>query len=151
GTLVTQDNRIAKVVVLLRDDSTRFGKRMIERASRMLDEELPSGFRYRISGTLASNGALTETMVAGKLGNILQITVITIAIASIFLRSLLAGFLVAVPLALSVLINFAVMGAVAIPLDIMTSAVAAMAVGIGADYAVYFLFRLREECARTSD
>ncbi len=34
-----------------------------------------------------------------------------------------------------------------IPLDTMTSAISAMAVGIGADYAIYFLFRIREELA----
>jgi predicted RND superfamily exporter protein len=52
---------------------------------------------------------------------------------------------VAVPLALAVAVNFGVMGLLGIPLDTMTSAISAMAVGIGADYAMYFLFRAREE------
>jgi uncharacterized protein len=151
STLVTVDNRMAKLVVLLRDDSTRYGARMIARARAILAEELPPGFDYQISGTLASNGALTDAMVEGKLANILQIAAITIVVASLLLRSFLAGLLVAIPLALAVAINFAVMGAIGIPLDIMTSVVAAMAVGIGADYAVYFLFRLREECAGERD
>jgi predicted RND superfamily exporter protein len=37
---------------------------------------------------------------------------------------------------------------VGIPLDTLTAAIAAMAVGIGADYAMYLLFRTREEAAR---
>ena len=32
-----------------------------------------------------------------------------------------------------------------------TAAISAMAIGIGADYAVYFLFRVREEFERTGD
>ncbi|HZR71111.1 MAG TPA: MMPL family transporter [Burkholderiales bacterium] len=151
STLVTPDNRLAKIVVLLHDDSTRYGKQMIAAAEAILARELPPGFHYRVAGSLASNGALTEAMVEGKVANILQITVITIAVGGIVLRSALAGLLVAVPLALAVAINFAVMGFLHIPLDIVTSAVAAMAVGIGADYAVYFLFRLREESQRTGD
>ncbi|MEI8358509.1 MAG: MMPL family transporter [Deltaproteobacteria bacterium] len=144
-TIVTGDRRTAKVVLLLHDDSTRYGQDVIARARAILDEELPPGFHYRVSGTLASNGALTEAMVRGKLANILQIAVITVTIASLVLRSLVAGLLVAIPLAVAVAIVFAAMGLLGIPLDIVTSAVAAMSVGIGADYAVYFLFRLREE------
>jgi predicted RND superfamily exporter protein len=36
-------------------------------------------------------------------------------------------------------------------LSMGTAAISAMAVGIGADYAVYFLFRVREEFARVGD
>jgi hypothetical protein len=62
-----------------------------------------------------------------------------------------AGLLVAVPLALAVAVNFGVMGLLSVPLDTMTSAISAMAVGIGADYAMYFLFRVREERAAAAD
>jgi predicted RND superfamily exporter protein len=55
------------------------------------------------------------------------------------------------PLALAVAVNFGVMGLLGIPLDTVTSAISAMAVGIGADYAMYLLFRIREEWARVGD
>jgi predicted RND superfamily exporter protein len=90
-------------------------------------------------------------MVKGKILNVLQIGAITIIVATIILRSWLAALLVAVPLAIAVLINFGVMGALDIRLDIATAAVTTMAVGIGADYGVYFLFRVREEYAADGD
>lgn len=151
ATQISTDNRLAKVVFLTQDDSTRYGRELIARAKEILAEELPPGFTYRISGNLASNGALTEVMVRGKLINVAQIAVLTVAVASLLLKSLLAGLLVAIPLAIAVAINFALMGALGIPLDVGTSAVAAMAVGMGADYAVYFLFRLREEYRASGD
>src|SRR5947209_5247602 len=86
-------------------------------------------------------------MVHGKLRNIVQIALITLVIASLLLRSLVGGLLVAMPLGLTVAVNFGVMGLLGIPLDTITSAISAMAVGIGADYAIYFLFRVREELA----
>src|SRR5262249_40309275 len=64
-------------------------------------------------------------------------------------RSLAAGWLVIVPLVLTVVVNFGLMGLTGIPLNIDNSLTAAMVVGIGADYAIYFLFRLREELERT--
>jgi predicted RND superfamily exporter protein len=93
-------------------------------------------------------------MVRGKIINVLQIAAITIVVAGIVLRSVLGGLLVAVPLAIAVMINFGVMGLFGVRLDIATAAVTAMAVGIGADYAVYFLCRIREEfgiCANFED
>lgn len=148
ATLLTPDNRIAKVTVMLHDDSTNYGERVIGHARRIANETLPVGFRMRVAGTLASNAALTQSIVRGKLLNIAQVTLLTIVVSAIILRSAVAGCLVAVPLAVAVLVNFGVMGVLGIRLDIATAAVTAMAVGIGADYAVYFLFRLREETAR---
>lgn len=147
-TELTPDDRIAKVVVLLRDDSTRFGTERIAEAREILREELPPGYRARIAGTLASNAALTEVLVGGKLVNIGQVALVTFVVASLLLHSLLAGLLVVVPLALAVAVDFGVMGALSLPLDIVTAPITALAVGIGADYAAYFLFRLREEAHR---
>lgn len=90
-------------------------------------------------------------MVRGKLLNICQVIAITVAISGLVLRSFVGGLLVALPLALAVLVNFAAMSLLDIPLDVGTAAVSAMAVGIGADYAIYFLFRLREEIGRLGD
>jgi predicted RND superfamily exporter protein len=52
---------------------------------------------------------------------------------------------------MAVTINFGLMGALDIPLDMATATISAMAVGIGADYAVYFLSRVREELGRSGD
>jgi uncharacterized protein len=43
------------------------------------------------------------------------------------------------------------MGWAGIRLDIGTAAVSAMAVGVGADYAIYVIYRLREEMRRHGD
>ncbi len=147
-TILDPSHRVAKVRLLLHDDSTRYGQRLIGIAEDMVAKVFPPGYRVRFSGTLASTAAVTEVMVHGKLQNITQIAVITLVIASLLLRSLVAGFLVVLPLALTVAVNFGVMGLCGIPLDTITAAISAMAVGIGADYAIYLLFRVREELAR---
>ena len=72
-------------------------------------------------------------------------------ITSILLRSLAGGLLVLLPLATSALVNLGLMGWTGIPLSMGTAAISAMAVGIGADYAVYFIFRVREEFQRMGD
>ncbi|MDG2308910.1 MAG: MMPL family transporter [Candidatus Binatia bacterium] len=150
-TQLTTDDRIAKVVVLLQDDSTLYGTQRIADAKMILEDVLPPGYEARIAGTLASNAALTEVVVAGKLINIAQIALVTFLVASVLLRSALGGLLVVVPLLIAVVVDFGVMGAFSIPLDVVTAPVTALGIGIGADYAAYFLFRLREETARRKD
>jgi predicted RND superfamily exporter protein len=146
-TILDPAHRIAKVRLLVHEDSTRYGLQLLARAQDLVQRTFPRGYRVRYTGTLASTAAATEVMVEGKIRNILQIAIITIVISALLLRSLIGGLLVAVPLALAVAVNFGVMGLLGIPLDTMTSAISAMAVGIGADYAMYFLFRAREELA----
>jgi predicted RND superfamily exporter protein len=90
-------------------------------------------------------------MVRGKAWNIIQISAITFLMTALVRRSLLGGLFVIVPLALSVLINFGVMGLTGISLGIGTAAITAMAVGIGADYEIYLIFRLREEFRKRGD
>ena len=91
--------------------------------------------------------ALNETMVSGKIWNIIQIAVIVFVITSIVLRSLIGGVLVLLPLGIAVLINFGVLGLAGIGLGVGTAAISAMAVGFGADYSIYLLYRLKEEAA----
>jgi uncharacterized protein len=150
-TMLDPAHRHAKIRMLVRDDSTRAGLALLGKAQAIVAETFPPGVQVRYTGTLASTAAATEVMVHGKIQNILQIAAITIVISAILLRSLVGGLLVAVPLALAVAVNFGVMGLLGIPLDTMTSAISAMAVGIGADYAMYFLFRTREELATAPD
>ena len=89
--------------------------------------------------------ALNETMVSGKIWNILQIAGIVFVITSIVLRSPVGGILVLLPLGIAVLTNFGVLGLFGIGLGVGTAAISAMAVGFGADYSIYLLYRLREE------
>jgi predicted RND superfamily exporter protein len=146
-TLIDPMHQVAKVRLLVHDDSTLHGQRLIAIAREQVARTFPPGYRVRYTGSLASNAAVAEVMIHGKIRNITQIALITVAIAALLLRSLLGGLLVAVPLVLAVAVNFGVMGLLGIPLDAITSAISAMAVGIGADYAIYFLFRVREELA----
>jgi predicted RND superfamily exporter protein len=145
GTMLTPAHDKAKVRFLTRDDSTRYGDHLIQIAR---DTPFPRGYRVRFSGSLASVSAANEVMVHGKARNIAQIAVIIVLISGILLRSIVGGLLVATPLALTLAVEFGLMGLVGLPLDTNTATIAALAVGIGADYAIYFIFRLREELAR---
>jgi len=122
--------------VFLRDDSTVLGEKLISIVNK---SQFPPGIKVGVAGSIPVMMALNQTMVSGKIWNILQIAGIVFAITSIVLRSPIGGILVLLPLGIAVLINFGVLGIAGIGLGVGTAAISAMAVGFGADYSIYLL------------
>jgi predicted RND superfamily exporter protein len=150
--LVDRDFQNAVITIFLKTDDFAAMKALTV-ATMAEAERLFAGLpvKARVGGGVTNAIALNETMVRGKTINLIQISVFVVVITSILLRSLAGGFLVLLPLATAALVNLGLMGITGIPLSLGTAAISAMAIGIGADYAVYLLFRIREEFQRTGD
>jgi predicted RND superfamily exporter protein len=148
---VDYEYRASVLWAYLKTDSTEYIETIIRDLKGWTARQFPEGYRVSIGGGMAQGAALNQVMVEGKLLNIGVVAASVYAISSLVLRSPLAGLFVLIPLALTVLANFGAMGLLGIRLDIGTSAVSGMAVGIGADYAIYLIYRLREEIRRRSD
>lgn len=144
-TYVDYEYRSAVIWVYLKTDSTAYIEDIIADLRPFVARQFPPEYTISIGGGMAQGAALNEVMVTGKLFNIGSIAASIYLISSLVLGSALAGLLVLIPLSLAVLANFGVMGLTGIRLDIGTAAVSAMAVGVGADYAIYLIYRLREE------
>jgi predicted RND superfamily exporter protein len=142
--LVDYDYRQAVIWSYLKSDSTALAEDLIHQVEDYARPYAPR-LTMGVAGSAPVTVALNRTMVEGKIKNILQIALIIFVASALVLRSWVGGLLVLLPLSLSVLINFGVMGWTGITLGIGTAAISAMAVGIGADYAIYLLFRIREE------
>lgn len=136
--------RAAKITVLLRTGSNAYIKDLITDLKTYSATALPPGVRLSFGGDTAMTIALSEAMVYGKIRNILQICVAVFLVSSVVFRSILGGLIVLLPVLLAVCAVFGTMGLFGIPLNIPNSLISAMAVGIGADYAIYLLYRLRE-------
>jgi predicted RND superfamily exporter protein len=140
----------AVVWVFLKSDSTNLAEKLIGVVDDYKKGNFdPDEIEIGVAGSSPVVVALNQEMVHGKIRNMIQVAAIIFLITALIRRSLLGGLFVMVPLALAVVVNFGVMGFTGIALGIGTAAISAMAVGIGADYEIYLIFRLREELART--
>jgi predicted RND superfamily exporter protein len=83
--------------------------------------------------------------VKQKLVSILQVAGIIFALSALALRSPVSGLLVITPLIVAVSISLGVMGFTHTWLSVGTATANAMAASIGADFAIYILYRIREE------
>jgi len=66
-------------------------------------------------------------------------------LVSIIFKSPSAGLLGIIPLAISVLVLFGLMGLTGIRLDVATALLSSLMIGVGVDYTIHFLWRYREE------
>jgi predicted RND superfamily exporter protein len=135
----------ANIKVFVKKDDSEFIMNLVHETQTMAKELFPEGVTLQFGGGVAEAAALNEVLVHEKLLNIAQIMGVVLIAATLLFRSLLAGLLVLMPLAITVVFNFGLLGWLNIPLNIPTSLISAMAVGIGADYAIYLISRYREE------
>jgi predicted RND superfamily exporter protein/outer membrane lipoprotein-sorting protein len=143
--------RTANLAVFLKTDSSAYLETLAKKILAFTTQRFEHDVHIGLGGSVPQGAALNQVMVYGKMLNILQVAAVVFIISSLIFRSLGAGLLVLLPLLIAVLANFGLMGWSGIPLNISTSLISAMAVGIGADYAIYLIYRLREELANGHD
>ena len=141
---VTPTRDAALIRVLSKTDSSIFIDTLFKSVHAEFDGQLPAGVTMILGGTGATTLALNQKFIEAKLKNIGQILGIAALVATVLFRSLLMGLLIAVPLLAATVFAFAVMTVAGIPLNVATVFIAAISVGIGADYAIYFGVRLRD-------
>lgn len=101
----------------------------------------------RLTGVLVLYNNMLQSLFKSQ---ILTIGAVFIGILIMFLvlfRSLLLSLIALIPNMLAALVVLGGMGLAGIPLDMMTITIAAIAVGIGVDNAIHYIYRFRKEFA----
>jgi predicted RND superfamily exporter protein len=134
---------------LNREDSG-LTRRVINRLEKYLADHPPQTIHVSLAGGVGPTLlAINEDTVRGKILNIAIVLGVIFAIASILLRTPLGGAYVTAPLAMALIVNLGMFSWLGIAFDLGGASIAAIGVSIGADYAIYFLYRLREEFRRS--
>jgi predicted RND superfamily exporter protein len=141
------------VMAYLRDDdSAKVGPLIHRIQAWLVQHPAPAGVRVLVAGGGGPTVlAVNEHTTWGKMLNMVVVLAVIYLVSAVIMRSPAVGLYVVSPILLAMLVLFGVLGWTGIRLDIGSSSIIAMAAGIGADYAIYFLFRLREERRRLGD
>lgn len=151
SSYVDNSYKRAAMWVFVKTDSTSYATTLHQNVQKIIAEHFPSNVTVRMGGSLAQTVAGNEALTRDKSDSVWQMIAVVFVLSSLALRSLVGGIFVTLPLGIVVFANFGVMGWLGIPLDMGTMTTAAMAIGIGADYELYLLFRFKEELARTNN
>ena len=93
----------------------------------------------------------TDLILQGQILSLLMSLVIIIVLLSIMFKKIAIGFIGAVPIVITAVISFGVMGLLDIPLSTTTALISSIAIGIGIDYAVHFIERYKIYALETGD
>ncbi len=110
------------------------------------------GGKYLLAGgAVGVEAGIREEITASQTLNLTLALLGVFVFCSINFGSILAGLLLTIPLAISNIITFALMGAYHIGVTVNTYPVSSIGIGLGVDYGIYFVGRLREERKKTGD
>ena len=147
--IVTPDYNKAVITIYTKYDSYEYAKNIEARLNDFASNNLKnSKLTFKTGGGIMYSAALTDVIVHGKIKNIMQISAIILIIVSLVFLSIYAGLLALLPLLVSVLLNMGFMGITGIWLSVATATISAMAIGLGADYGIYFMYRFREQMSK---
>ena len=140
-----------RMQIVMRVHDTGKIKAVIDSAKQYAQQHFPKGYTLEAAGLGELETAMTSMIIGSQVSSLLLAIVIVFCILSLYYRSPIAGLIGAVPLGVSILMNFGIMGLTGINLDMVTSLVAAIAIGIGIDYTVYFMNNYHKERLKTDD
>ncbi|MCP3905106.1 MAG: MMPL family transporter [Planctomycetes bacterium] len=142
--LLSADAQRAVVTVFLGHANFRDTARLMDEIRRYEREHLaPRGISLDFAGDVAVSQTLIGAIVSTQVRSVLLSIVGIFLVTSLLGRSLRWGVFCTLPCAIAVLVNFAAMGVVGVPLAVATSMFAGMTLGIGVDFAVHLMERFR--------
>jgi predicted RND superfamily exporter protein len=114
-----------------------------EKISDHLRTTLPKAYSFCVTGFPTMEVKLVYYVVKGQLQSLL-LSLFVVGIIVMLLFSLLkAGLIALIPMSVAVILNFGIMGWLGINLDMATSIIAAITIGIGVDDTIHFLNNFR--------
>ncbi len=145
---INPDENEADMVFYYKDHQAETITRIValaEQGIRAIEADVP-GLHIELGGgiigvTAAGNQALHHD----HLVIIPAVMILAFLLVMAYYQSLHAGWLMILPMLFSTLMTYAYMGAAHIGISVNTVPVIAVGIGVGIDYAVYFMDRIREE------
>ncbi|MCL1815325.1 MAG: efflux RND transporter permease subunit [Treponema sp.] len=134
-----------KTTIQLRTLGETDTMRAVNAIYRFVEANFPEGIDVTVGGSALVETSLNQQVVRSQLISlIISLALVFLTIAFSY-RSAAAGFIGIAPLSISILINFAVMGFLGIKLNLGTSMIASLAVGIGIDYTIHYIESFKRE------
>ena len=108
-------------------------------------------FSYRLTGIPVITNQVNNSVFRGQINS--MITAFTIVGLLLILQfgSILIGLVAMIPIIMTILTSFGVMGMANISLNIGTMMVASIAIGAGIDYTIHFINRYKQELIKNAE
>lgn len=137
--VVSRDLSRANVIVRTRLSGSAEVGEFTRRVSEWAAAHMPRGVTLRPTGTLVLLNRSADALAYGQVSGLGQVLLVLWVLMSLFFLSLRIGVLTLVPNVVPIVVLFGFMGWWGIPLNVSTSMIAAIAIGIAVDDTIHYL------------
>lgn len=141
--VVNYDYNLTNITFQLKGDDSRTineALSVIENYNQRFNEK---GITLKYAGSGYKALIFSDLILEGQILSIVISLLVVIILLSVMFRSIKAGLTGSVPILVTALISFGVMGILNIPLSTTTALLSSIAIGIGIDYAIHFMQHYR--------
>ncbi len=150
--VIDYDYRRTLVSFSIQTDHTQDLKVIIDAADSFIDKEFKDfPGDVNLAGSANNSFVWAKLLIESQAIAIIFSKIGIFLIASLLFRSVVVGLFVVLPVTLTTLIMAGVAGALRIPIDVSTTLAAGVAIGVGVDYAVHYIFKYKAALSELSD
>lgn len=144
--VVDLDYKTGLISVTIKTDYTRPLKHIIDEVNQYVAREFTGvDVKINLSGSANNSFIWADLLIGSQASSIIFSKVAIFIVASLVMMSIIFGVFVVVPITLSTVFVAGVAGLLKIPLDVSTALAAGIAIGVGVDYAIHYVYRYKIE------
>ena len=150
--LVTMDYNRANIWLQLTSGDNKDMERVVQAVdSFFAGHKPPVDLKYDWAGLTYINTVWQEKMVWGMLQSFLGSFIIVFIMMAILFRSPLWGLICMVPLTITIVVIYGIIGLIGKDYDMPVAVLSALTLGMAVDFAIHFLERARSSYAQTGN
>ena len=123
----------------LKSDNSRAINSAISEIEKFKDDFKKLGIEMNYAGSGYKGLVFTDLILEGQIMSLIMSLFIVIILIAIMFKSINLGLIGSVPIIITAVLGFGIMGWMDIPLNTTTALLSSIAIGIGIDYAIHFL------------
>ncbi len=152
NSVIDYNDRQANVTIAIRTDHTQRLKAIIDAVRAWSKREFAgTGVTVHFAGSANNAYIWADLLIKSQFMAILLSKIGIFLMAMLLFRSPTAAFFTVVPVVVTTLVVAGATGWLRIPLDVSTVLAAGVAIGVGVDYAVHFVYRYAIDRERHAD
>ncbi len=149
--VVDYDYSKLNVMFQLKSDNSKAINSVIDIIDSYKDEFEKYGVTINYAGSGYKALVFSDLILEGQIKSLVMSLIIVLVLLSLMFKSIKIGLIGSVPIIITTVISFGIMGFLNIPLNTTTALLSSIAIGIGIDYAVHFIEQYRLNATKTDN
>jgi len=137
--VVTEGYNKANITFQLKSDNSKAINAALAQIETFKDDFKNLGVTMNYAGSGYKALVFTDLILEGQIISLIMSLIIVIVLLAIMFKNFMLGLIGSVPIMITAVISFGVMGWFGIPLNSTTALLSSIAIGIGIDYAVHLI------------